>query len=234
MRTPFDSWTARHIGVARRHATASYRSAHAHVQGVVSRWISVEHAVESACALTSRRVKSLLNTDERLTPGALYGGIAALSGAILARNCSLPIRILLPSVFAFDATYYFLPHTAANVQAYLGSLEDVYAPALARAHNTVNAHAWIGFERAGEAVREGRAKLDGGVLGAVDWAQAVTGLKLREALGRGRAEGGAAKVAAKKDGVVAEAEAAVAKERVCRRDNPQRAPGIAACHFEHL
>ncbi|KAJ7209089.1 hypothetical protein C8J57DRAFT_1257659 [Mycena rebaudengoi] len=56
-----------------------------------------------------------------------------------------------------------------------------------------------------EAVRKGHASVDGGVLGAVDSTQAATGLKLREALGR--IEGGVAK----KDGVAAEAEAAVAK-----------------------
>ncbi|KAJ7264832.1 apolipo protein O-domain-containing protein [Mycena rebaudengoi] len=187
-----------HIGVARRHATASYLSAHAHVQGIVSRWIGVEHAVEN-------RVKSLLNTNERLTPGALYVGIAALTGAILARNRFLPTRLFLPPALAVGAAHHFLPRTTANVQAYLGDLEDAYAPALAGAHDTANAHARMSWERAGEAVKKGRASVDGGVLGAVDWAQAATGLKLREALGR--VEGGAAK----KDGIVAEVEAAVAK-----------------------
>jgi hypothetical protein len=56
-----------------------------------------------------------------------------------------------------------------------------------------------------EEMREGRARVDGGILAAVDYVQAATGMKLREALGRAEGE------AARTDGVVAEAEAAVAK-----------------------
>ena len=37
----------REIGVVRRHVLRVYDDAHAHVQGWVSRWIGVEHAVES-------------------------------------------------------------------------------------------------------------------------------------------------------------------------------------------
>lgn len=35
------------IGVARRKVEDTFADAHAHVQGVVSRWIGVEHAIES-------------------------------------------------------------------------------------------------------------------------------------------------------------------------------------------
>ena len=38
----------KYIGCARRKVTATYTDAHARVQGVVSKWIGVEHAVESA------------------------------------------------------------------------------------------------------------------------------------------------------------------------------------------
>ena len=48
----------KHIGNVRRTVTGVYTDAHARVQGVVSRWIGVEHAVESAylpfCALCYR------------------------------------------------------------------------------------------------------------------------------------------------------------------------------------
>ena len=46
------------IGVARRAVTGTYLDAHARVQAVVSRWIGVEQAVESAypsCSATSSR-----------------------------------------------------------------------------------------------------------------------------------------------------------------------------------
>ncbi len=41
------------IGVARRALTDTYLDAHARVQGVVSRWIGVEQAVESASYTSS-------------------------------------------------------------------------------------------------------------------------------------------------------------------------------------
>lgn len=44
--TPSD--LEKHIGTARRYVTDVYTDAHAQVQGVVSKWIGVEHAVESA------------------------------------------------------------------------------------------------------------------------------------------------------------------------------------------
>lgn len=37
------------IGVARRAVTTTYLDAHSRVQSVISRWIGVEQAVESAC-----------------------------------------------------------------------------------------------------------------------------------------------------------------------------------------
>lgn len=41
------------IGVARRATTGAYNGAHEQVQGVVSRWIGIEHSVESACIPSS-------------------------------------------------------------------------------------------------------------------------------------------------------------------------------------
>lgn len=36
----------KHIGIARRAVTETYYDAYAQVQGVVSKWIGVEHAIE--------------------------------------------------------------------------------------------------------------------------------------------------------------------------------------------
>jgi len=52
------------IGVARRHLTAAYSDAHAQVQGLVSKWIGVEHAVErmfSSYWAISRKLNNFLN-----------------------------------------------------------------------------------------------------------------------------------------------------------------------------
>ncbi|EEB90332.1 hypothetical protein MPER_11472 [Moniliophthora perniciosa FA553] len=57
----------RQIGIARKSLTATYREAHGHVQGLVSRWIGVEQAVE-------HRVKSIISPEESLNPGILYVG----------------------------------------------------------------------------------------------------------------------------------------------------------------
>ncbi|KAJ7493887.1 apolipo protein O-domain-containing protein [Mycena latifolia] len=103
-----------HIGTARRAATNRYRDAHAHVQGLVSRWIGVENRAE-------HRIKALLPPDERLVPGVLYAAIASLAGSILVRHRSLPLRFLAPP-------------------AYLSDLEDHYAPELARVHETGKVH----------------------------------------------------------------------------------------------
>ncbi|PCH42756.1 hypothetical protein WOLCODRAFT_138052 [Wolfiporia cocos MD-104 SS10] len=168
------------IGAARTAATATYRDARAQVQAVVSRWIGVEHAVEA-------RIKSLVDPTEPLTPGVLYVGVATLSGSILARTRALPARLLLPPVLLVLSARHFLPKTAANVAAYLGSLEDTYLPALAEKHDIANAHSAMTWERLKEAGAEGRVRFERGVLGAVERLEAATGLKLKDALGKSAA-----------------------------------------------
>ncbi|KAJ7292147.1 hypothetical protein C8J57DRAFT_1458653 [Mycena rebaudengoi] len=127
------------------------------------------------------------------TPGALYVGIAALSGAILASNHFLVIRILLPPVLALGVAHHFLPRTTAKANLSHGRL-CARAGRDARYGKCVCANALGagggGGEKAAHKCGWGRSE-------AVDSAQAVTGLKLREALGK--AQGGTAKV----DGVVA-------------------------------
>ncbi|KAJ7118056.1 apolipo protein O-domain-containing protein [Mycena epipterygia] len=168
-----------HIGTVRRTVTGQYREAHTQVQGLVSRWIGVENRVE-------HRIKSLLPPDERLVPGALYVAIAFLSGAILARNRSLPIRALLPPVLAVGAAAHFLPKTSANVRAYTGELEERYVPEVARVHEVGKAHTAMTWERVRAGTEDARAAVSGGVLGAVARVQGATGLKIREALGVAR------------------------------------------------
>ncbi|KAJ7493867.1 apolipo protein O-domain-containing protein [Mycena latifolia] len=165
-----------HIGTARRAATNRYREAHAHVQGLVSRWIGVENRVE-------HRIKALLPPDERLVPGALYAAIAFLAGSILARRRSLPLRFIAPPALGLGAAAYFLPRTSANVRAYLSDLEDHYTPELARVHETGKAHTLMTYERVRESAAGARAKAGEGVMKAVEGLQGATGLRLREALG---------------------------------------------------
>uniref|UniRef100_A0A8H7XL84 MICOS complex subunit n=1 Tax=Psilocybe cubensis TaxID=181762 RepID=A0A8H7XL84_PSICU len=168
----------REIGVVRRHAMRAYDDAHAHVQGWVSKWIGVEHAVEN-------RVKSIISPEESMTPNLLYVGVATLTGSILGRNRLLPTRLLLPPLFLMASADYLLPKTTSNLRAYLGGLEDAYFPAVAEKHEIAKAHAGMTWERVKGATEGAREGVREGARGAVDWVQEATGLKLRETLGWG-------------------------------------------------
>lgn len=168
-----------HIGTVRRTLTGRYQEAHAHVQGLISRWIGVENRVE-------HRIKSLLPPDERLVPGVLYVAIAFLSGSVVARHRALPIRALLPPTLGIAAAVRFLPKTSSNVREYVGALEDHYTPEVARVHETGKAHSAMAWARVSESAAGARETVRGGVLAAVAQVQGATGLRLGEALGVAR------------------------------------------------
>lgn len=133
-------------------------------------------------------MKSLIASEEQLTPAVLYIGVAALTGSVLARGRSLPIRLILPPTLLIASSYHFLPKTSANISDYLGALEDQYFPALAAKHDIANAHSAMTWERIKDAASSGRTSLEGGVGSVVEQVQATTGLKLREALNGARAQ----------------------------------------------
>ncbi|EGO28782.1 hypothetical protein SERLADRAFT_459578 [Serpula lacrymans var. lacrymans S7.9] len=167
------------IGEVRREVKKAYQGAHTQVQGVVSRWIGVEEAVES-------RIKSFRDPTEPVTPGLLYMGISTLTGSILARSRSLPTRIILPPTLFIAAFVHFLPKTASNVGDYAEELEDRYIPKFGEKRRIGVAHSRMGWERAKEGVATGQESFGKGVQGVVDKVQEVTGLKLGDALGRSR------------------------------------------------
>ncbi|GBE87293.1 apolipo protein O-domain-containing protein [Sparassis latifolia] len=169
----------RQIGNARRAVTTRYLEAHARVQGVVSRWIGVEEAVE-------KRVKSLVAPDEPVTPGILYVGVATLTGSIFARNRGLFTRGLLPPTLLVLSLNHFLPKTAHNISAYCGELEDRYFPTLAEKHEIANQHTAMTWERLKDAGRGAREGITNGVGTALERAEVATGLKLKETMGWSR------------------------------------------------
>lgn len=186
----------RQIGVARRAVTATYLDTQARVQGVVSRWIGIEQAVErellaldSILCLkqcTSRltgRMKSLVAPEEPLTPGLLYVGVATLTGSVIARNRIIFARLLLPPTLLVLSMNHFLPKTSHNVSAYFSELEDKYLPAVAEKHAIANAHTAMTWERAKEATANSQESLGRGVDSLLTRVQDSTGLKLKEALG---------------------------------------------------
>ena len=137
------------------------------------------------CAFTDR-VKSIISPNESLTPNLLYVGVATLTGSILARNRIIVTRLLLPPLFLVVSAKHFLPQTTSNLSAYLGSLEEAYAPELARKHEVAKAHTQMGWDMVKERTREWREAANKGVEGAVDKVQGATGLKIKEGLGLGQ------------------------------------------------
>lgn len=177
---------------ARLAATEQYLRALSTVRQGVERWIGVESRVECACPTAlprppahrrTARLKSLKARDEPLTPGALYAGVATLTGSVLARSRALPVRVLLPPAFLLAALPYFLPRTSANLAAYARDLERAHLPALAAQHDAVLLHSRDAWQSASAGVRSTSARVQGSVDRAVGETQRVTGLRLREALG---------------------------------------------------
>ncbi|KAG6830940.1 hypothetical protein H0H92_013868 [Tricholoma furcatifolium] len=164
------------IGVVRRKVTEAFQDTHSQIQGVVSRWIEIEHAIEN-------RVKSIISPHESLTPGLLYVGVATLSGSILARNRGLATRFILPPIFLYASAKHFLPQTTENLSSYLGSLEETHFPTLAQKHEIAVAHTKMTWERVKDATVDGRHWVNSGAITAVEKLQEATGLKLKETLG---------------------------------------------------
>jgi len=175
--TPSD--LERQIGAVRRHVTSTYLDGHSYVQSWVSKWVDVEHRVEN-------RVKSLIPPDENLTPGALYVGVAALTGSVLARQRGLFLRFLLPPTLFVLSMNHFLPKTTENISDYIISLEREYVPRFAQTHETAIAHSQMTWEMAKEKYAEGRDGLMKGTEGVIGKVQEATGLKLKETFGWGQ------------------------------------------------
>ena len=132
------------------------------------------------------RVKSIISPNEQITPGLLYIGISTLTGSIIGRNRSLPVRLFLPSALFVFSLQHFLPETTSNLSDYLGSVEEAYFPNLAQKHAIANAHARMTWERAKEGTKESREWVGRGVHWSVRRVEEVTGLKLGDVVGSGR------------------------------------------------
>ncbi|KAJ2777819.1 hypothetical protein H4R18_004944 [Coemansia javaensis] len=77
-------------------------------QRLVDGWIRAERSVE-------RVVRSTVPETERLMPGALYVGVAALAGPIFTRRRNVLVRWASPFAFGAAAAAWFLPGTASVV-----------------------------------------------------------------------------------------------------------------------
>ena len=155
------------------------------------------------------RIKSLIPADESLTPGALYVGVATLTGSVLTRNRTIFLRFSLPPALFLLSMNQFLPKTSHNVSEYLSLLEQAHAPALAEAHSQFNESIASTTLATRLALNNARVATVSGAERIVAQIQDTTGLKLREALGWGQKVAGDTKADAKD--VVKRAEEAVRK-----------------------
>jgi organizing structure protein 2 len=152
----------------------------------------------SLCFLTiAGEVKSVIPKDETLTPGLIYVLVAGLTGTVLTRTRSFPVRFLAPPLFTLAALPYFLPQTAHNLRRYVSDLEDKHAPELAASHDRFNQalelHWHMGLDKLRGASDEARVWSSQ----AVHSVEEATGLKVAEAvrLGQDRVQVAKAKVA---------------------------------------
>ncbi|WWC62073.1 uncharacterized protein I303_104663 [Kwoniella dejecticola CBS 10117] len=117
-----------YIAQTREAVTGVLGDARGYLQSGVGSWIGFERRVE-------KEVKSILPPDEPLNPGLIYILVSGLSGSVLTRTRSLPIRFLAPPLFTLAAFPYFLPKTSSNIRKYLSDIEDKNFPEFAARHD---------------------------------------------------------------------------------------------------
>ncbi|KAI9314230.1 apolipo protein O-domain-containing protein, partial [Dichotomocladium elegans] len=141
-----------HVAYAQKFANEKVEEGKTHVNSLHREWKQFEQCVKNT-------VKQTIDKDEEILPNALYVGVAALAGTILARNRNIVIRFATSTALAVGTSYYLLPKTTHNVALQLEKVERRY-PQVQAAHQSVN-----------EAVGDVRKQVDEAlaqVRGAVD------------------------------------------------------------------
>lgn len=118
-----------------------------------------------------------------MTPGALYVGVATLTGSVLARNRTFLLRVALPPTLFILSMNHFLPKTSYNISSYLSLLERAHAPALADARAQFNGRVASTTSAACRAWYHVQTNTITKLEHTVSRIQDTTGLKLREAVG---------------------------------------------------
>lgn len=130
------------------------------------------------------RVKSLLPPpeEEPLLPGALWVGIASLSGSIIASQLgpSRVRRLIYPPIWGLIAAGYFLPLTTVNIGKYVYELEERYTPGLAKLQTRAMENSVEVFESSRKSIASFRKGMDIQVGKLSDTIREKTGLKIGE------------------------------------------------------
>lgn len=134
----------------------------------------------------SGEIKSVLPADESLTPGIIYVLIAGLSGSVLTRTRSLPIRWLTPPLFTLAALPYFLPKTSHNLRSYLSDVEDKNFPEFAQRHDQIVGTAANHWDLLKERVGSASDKAEGWGNQAVKGIENSTGLRVGDVIKKGQ------------------------------------------------
>ncbi|WRT66463.1 uncharacterized protein IL334_003422 [Kwoniella shivajii] len=170
-----------YIAQGRETVTSVLADARGYLQSGVSSWIGFERRVE-------KEVKSILPVDESLNPGLIYILISGLSGSVLTRTRSLPIRFISPPLFTLLSFPYFLPKTSHNIRKYLSDLEDKHFPELAARHDRIVstgiAHTQMTIDRVKDATEDVR----GWSRKSIDQIEKSTGLQVGHAIGKSQVE----------------------------------------------
>ncbi|KAJ2765030.1 hypothetical protein IWQ56_003121 [Coemansia nantahalensis] len=96
------------LRTAREAAACVLTEAQREGQQVVNKWICAEKYVE-------RVVRDTVPRGEKLVPGLLYVGVAALAGPIFTRKRNFAVRWMSPVVFGAAASAWFLPGTSSVI-----------------------------------------------------------------------------------------------------------------------
>lgn len=104
--------------------------------------------------------------------------VAGLTGSVLTRTRSFPVRFLAPPLFTLAAMPYFLPKTSHNIRAYLSDVEDRVAPEFAAKHDHFNSMMNMHWNMALDKLRGAGGDVDGWARRARQGVQDATGLNV--------------------------------------------------------
>ncbi len=159
------------ITVARKFVVQKIKEADSGMRRAVDVWIGVEQDVE-------RTIKEIAPKHERLLPGAIYVAVTGMSGSILARNRSLPIRFFSPILLALFSAQLFLPETTGNVGKLIWRYEQKI-PEVAIVHQQVSTHVGYGMKKVEQTLEDGRHLVEGAVEGSRGFLENQTGMPLK-------------------------------------------------------
>ncbi|KAI8098588.1 apolipo protein O-domain-containing protein [Halteromyces radiatus] len=119
-----------HVAYAQKYANDALDEGKAHVDTFHNHVQSIENDIRGT-------INEIIAKDEDILPNAMYIGVAALAGTIIARNRNIVLRFLTSTALATGASFYLLPKTTHNLGVQLEKLERKY-PELGKVHTSIN------------------------------------------------------------------------------------------------